>query len=352
MFTGRWALALTLAVCALTACANGGGLSAPPQNSGGGTGTSPLPADTIGLSIPTSSIGVENDPVWGTISGFTQTNTSQVLAFAPGTKITVQNLSSTDLHTFNVIALTSGPPPNFPQAPNLSFTAKGHGQLGTGYASGIINPNKSVTVTLSKPGIYLIGCAFHYSIGMRDVIQVSASATPGPQATAPPSPAARSDALPALVDQTGRQFTLASLHGAPAIVTFVSAHCTDACPLVNAQFAMAARELKRRGSKAHLLTVTLDPEHDSPSAMRAIARTFGADPHTWLVASGRPADVNAIAHAFGVVAIAGKSGYREQHTTFVYELDAAGTLVKTTMASSDLADEMVDTLAGRVAVAQ
>jgi protein SCO1/2 len=350
MFRRPWAYALTLSAFALAACANGGGLTTISSGGGGGGGGSPLPADTIGISIPTGPIGVENDPVWGTISGFTQTSTSQVLAFPPGTKITLQNLSSTDAHTFNVIDVTNGPPANFPANPTLSFTAKGT-QLEKGFASGILNPKKSVTVTLSKPGIYLVGCAFHYLIGMRDVIQVSASATPGPQATAPPS---KGDALiPSLVDQNGRSFTLASLHGEPAIVTFVSAHCTDACPLINAQFAAAARVLKRRGSPAHLVTITLDPEHDPPSLMRAMARQFGADARTWLVASGTPPNVNAVAREFGVVAIAGKSGYREEHTTFVYELDASGTLVKTTMASSDLADTMVDALAGgRVAVAR
>jgi protein SCO1 len=345
MFRRPWAYALTFAAFSLAACANGGGLATPDTSGGGGGGgSSAVPADTIGISIPTGPIGMENDPVWGTIGGFTQSTTSQVLAFPPGTKITLQNLSSTDPHTFNVIALTSGPPPKFPANPNLSFDAKGNGQLGTGFASGIINPMQNVTVTLSKPGIYLIGCAFHYLIGMRDVIQVSASATPGPQATAGPTPKPAAQA--ALIDQNGRRFTLASLQGAPAVVTFVSAHCTDACPLINAQFAAAARALARRDSRAHLVTITLDPEHDPPSLMRALARTFHADPRTWLVASGTPANVNAVARAFGVVAITGKSGYREEHTTFVYELDSAGKLVKTTMASSDLADTLVETLGG------
>jgi protein SCO1 len=342
MFKRGLAYALALAAISLAACENGGGLATPDTSGGGGGGSSAVPADTIGISIPTGTIGIENDPVWGAIGGFTQSTTSQVLAFPPGTKITLQNLSSTDPHTFNVIALSGGPPPKFPANPNLSFTAAGHGQVGTGFASGIINPMQSVTVTLSKPGTYLVGCAFHYLIGMRDVLQVSASATPGPQAS--PGPTPKPAAATALVDQNGRHFTLASLAGAPTIVTFVSAHCTDACPLINAQFAAAARALKRRGSSAHLVTITLDPEHDPPSLMRAMARTFGADPHTWLVASGRPADVNGVARAFGVVAIAGKSGYREQHTTFVYELDPTGKLVKTTMASSDLADTLVQTL--------
>jgi protein SCO1/2 len=335
----------------MSACANGGGLTSAPS-SGGGGGTTPLPAGTIGISIPTSFIGVEDDPVWGSISGYTQTNRSQTIAIAPGTKVTLQNLSSTDAHTLNVIAVGSGPPANFPPNPDFSFTARGNGVLGTAYASGIIDPNHSVTVTFSKPGIYLVGCAFHYSIGMRDVIQVSTGATPGPQATAAPPSKPASLALPPIVDQTGRSFTVASLRGAPLAVTFVSAHCTDACPLINAQFAQAARLLKRSGSGAHLLTLTLDPEHDPPSLMRAMAREFGADPHTWLVAGGTPANVNVIARAFGVVAIAGPSGYREAHSTFVYELDASGRLVKTRLASSNLADTIAGDLAApRLAVA-
>jgi plastocyanin len=55
--------------------------------------------------------------------------------------------------------------------------------LQKGYASGAIQPGKSVTVVLSKPGNYLIGCAFHYHEGMQDVIVVKKNATPGPQGT-------------------------------------------------------------------------------------------------------------------------------------------------------------------------
>ena len=69
--------------------------------------------------------------------------------------------------------------------PKLSVPARGHGKLAAGYASGPIKPGKSVTVELDTPGHYLIGCAFHYSEGMRDVLVVAKGATPGPQATPP-----------------------------------------------------------------------------------------------------------------------------------------------------------------------
>ena len=147
---------------------------------------------------------------------------------------------------------------------------------------------------------------------------------------------------PQLIDQTGRTFTLQSLRGRPLIVTFVSAHCTDACPLVNAQFSQAAGQIARQKLAARLLTITLDPAHDPPSLMRAMAKRFDANPRYWLVAGGRPTDVDAILGAFGVVAKTGKSGYRETHTTFVYVFDSAGKLQKTMLASTGLTGDIVD----------
>jgi protein SCO1/2 len=149
-------------------------------------------------------------------------------------------------------------------------------------------------------------------------------------------------AQPQLIDQNGHAFTLASLHGRPVALTFVSAHCTDACPLINAQFAQAAQTLAQRHNDAILLTVTLDPEHDSLADMRKIARTFSADSHHWLIAGGTIAGVSAVMQRFGVIATSGKNGYKEAHTTFVYVLDRNGKLVKTMLASTGLAGDVVD----------
>lgn len=148
-------------------------------------------------------------------------------------------------------------------------------------------------------------------------------------------------AAPQLIDQNGHAFTLASLRGHPVAITFVSAHCTDACPLINAQFAQAAQTLARRKIDATLLTITLDPERDSLRDMHKIAREFSADSHHWLIAGGRAADVESVMRRFGVIAEIGKSGYREEHTTFVYVLDANGRLAKTMLASTGLADDVV-----------
>ena len=342
--------------CVVAACTNGGGLG----SIGGGGTPSPFPSGGIGIGIPTGKIGVENDPTWGTVSGYTQNATSQVMAFPPGSKITVKNLSTTTPHTLNVVTVSSGPPANFPPSPSLSFSPKGNGVLAAGYASGTINQGSTLTLTLSKVGIYLIGCAFHYvEFHMRDVIQVEAGATPGP--TASPGPggyavvasrphraaAAPAAPQPALVDQQRRSFTLASLRGRPLAVTFIAAHCTDACPLINAQFSTAARELAREHVPARLLTITLDPEHDSPATMRDLAQRFDADPRHWLLASGAIANVHRIMRAFGVISVEGQHGYHDRHTTFVYLFDSDGKLVQTMLASTALTDALLDAFRDR-----
>ena len=145
-----------------------------------------------------------------------------------------------------------------------------------------------------------------------------------------------------LVDQTGHGFTLASLHGRPAIVTFVSAHCTDACPLIDAQFAAAATRIAHDGLPARLVTITLDPRRDTPATMHALAKRFDADPRHWLVAGGAPDRIDAVLRAFGVVTETAPDGDREAHTTFVYVLDGEGRVVRTMLASAELSDDLVN----------
>jgi plastocyanin len=156
-----------------------------------------LPGHTIGEELPREGLGKIYDKKWkATLGGFTQRNYSQALGFPPGTKITIRNLSHNITHTLDVVKEITGPPAHFPQNPHLSTQAQGNGKMATGYASGPIKPGKSVTVTLVKKGIYLIGCAYHYDEGMRDVIVIGRFAQPGPQGTPPPTSGPTSSPTP------------------------------------------------------------------------------------------------------------------------------------------------------------
>jgi plastocyanin len=167
--------------------ASNGALALPPLERDL-TVSAMLPARTVGEEQPSEGLGSIKMASWhATVGGFTQRTYSQTLAFPPGTKITIRNLSKTTPHTFNVIKKIDGHVAAFPKNPQLVTSARGNGKLGIGYASGIIEPGKAVSVILANPGTYLIGCAFHYQLGMRDVLVVSKNAKPGPQATPPAS---------------------------------------------------------------------------------------------------------------------------------------------------------------------
>lgn len=181
-YGGIGLLAIALA---LAACGGRSGTSTP------GAGLTPvlgpdiaikftLPKKTIGGELPSEGVGTENDPTWGTVGGYTQSTTAQVLAFRPGVTVTFVNLSKTTSHTLNVVKKVKGPPAKFPLNPSLPTQPMGNGVLGVGYASGPIGAGKSVSITLTNRGNYLIGCAFHYHEGMQDVIRVLPHATPGP----------------------------------------------------------------------------------------------------------------------------------------------------------------------------
>lgn len=159
--------------------------------------TAQVPAKTIGEELPTEGIGTYKSPFWkAVVGGYTQESYAQTLGFPTGTTITIRNLSKKTPHTLDVVAKIAGPPAKFPKNPSLRTQAHGGKVLATGYASGIIEPGKSVTVTLSNAGTYLIGCAFHYGEGMHDVLVIGRKAKPGQQGTPPPQGTPRPTSSP------------------------------------------------------------------------------------------------------------------------------------------------------------
>src|SRR5579862_562135 len=169
----RKLLAAGLAIAGLAASACGGRGAGPA--SGSGVAIVPLPQidpnvvifatipkatvgkDTVGEELGSEGLGSLHSGHWKVvIAGFTQQRYSQALGFRPRTKITILNLSSSITHTLDVVKEIKGPPAYFPKNPKLPVQKSRGSNLEVGYASGPIKPGKSVTVTLSKAGIYLI----------------------------------------------------------------------------------------------------------------------------------------------------------------------------------------------------
>lgn len=145
-----------------------------------------------------------------------------------------------------------------------------------------------------------------------------------------------------LIDQRGRTFSVDSLRGAPLVVTFVSAHCNDACPIVEARLADAVDRLRSSPLALTFLTVTLDPERDTENDMRRIARRFEADPARWIFATGSLRAVHALMHSFGIHIERDARGYASSHATLVYVLDSHLRLQRTLFPANDLTNSLLN----------
>ena len=106
----------------------------------------------------------------------------------------------------------------------------------------------------------------------------------------------------ALTDQTGHTVRLSQLRGNPVAVTFLYTRCpiATACPLTATKFAKLDSLLKAKGF-GKMLTITVDPEHDTPKVLADYASRLGADPARWKFLTGDPKAVADVATSFGVL---------------------------------------------------
>jgi protein SCO1/2 len=105
-----------------------------------------------------------------------------------------------------------------------------------------------------------------------------------------------------LTDQTGASVKLSQFRGQPVAVTFVYTRCpiATACPMTVARFSKIQAGLVKE-KFGELLSVTVDPENDTPAALKAYAAHVGADPARWKFLTGDPRAVARVAESFGVL---------------------------------------------------
>jgi protein SCO1 len=128
-----------------------------------------------------------------------------------------------------------------------------------------------------------------------------------------------------LTDQTGHAFRLSQMRGEPVAVAFLYTRCpiATACPLTSARFAKLDSMLKaKRFGK--LVTITVDPEHDTPKVLADYAKHLGADPARWKFLTGDPKEVADVASSFGVLYYPDKG--QVVHTQAVAVVDPDGKL--------------------------
>ncbi len=88
--------------------------------------------------------------------------------------------------------------------------------------------------------------------------------------------------------------------GRAVVLNFVFTSCTSICPLTSLTFAQLQGKLGALSSHVHLMSISIDPEQDTPARLREYAAKFGAGPH-WQHYTGTVAASVATQRAFNVL---------------------------------------------------
>ena len=104
-----------------------------------------------------------------------------------------------------------------------------------------------------------------------------------------------------VVTQDGKTFKFYDdlLKGKIAVFSFIFTGCSQLCPLTTARLAEVQKQLGDAvGRDVFFYTVTLDPEHDDPAALKKFAANFHIGPG-WQFLTGKPDDIKLIRDRLG-----------------------------------------------------
>jgi len=127
-----------------------------------------------------------------------------------------------------------------------------------------------------------------------------------------------------LIDQDNRRFDSAKLRGRVVVLNFIFTTCTDVCPLFTANLVQLQRRLNGpHGGELFFVSVTTDPEVDSPKVLKAYAQRHGADLTNWAFLTGSEGQLREVWKGFGITVIRKARGL-VQHTSLTTVIDVKG----------------------------
>ena len=122
---------------------------------------------------------------------------------------------------------------------------------------------------------------------------------------------------------TGNAVTLSSLRGNVVAMAFLYTRCPDVCPLTAAQFRAAQTQLGADAARVRFVAVSVDPEGDTPAAVRAFSAAHDLKDN-WRYLIGPRAALAAVWSAYGVGAFAEPTGAKVAHNDAIYLIDPQG----------------------------
>jgi protein SCO1/2 len=102
-----------------------------------------------------------------------------------------------------------------------------------------------------------------------------------------------------LINQDGKRVKLLSLvnSGKPVVVDFIYGTCTTICPVLSAGFTSFQRKLGANSQSVQLISISIDPENDSPAVMKKYLKNYRSQPG-WDFLTGTREDIDRVMKAF------------------------------------------------------
>jgi protein SCO1/2 len=97
-----------------------------------------------------------------------------------------------------------------------------------------------------------------------------------------------------LINQAGQVVTLSDLRGKVWVADIIFTRCAGPCPHMTRRMKILQDALPT-ASTARLITLTTDPDFDTPPVMKAYGEKFGADFARWLFLTGSKAEIAKLA---------------------------------------------------------
>jgi protein SCO1 len=129
-----------------------------------------------------------------------------------------------------------------------------------------------------------------------------------------------------LFDAHEKPITLRQFRGKAVLVAFFFTTCNGTCPATTHRLAKIQEELaKHPGLAEHvqILSITLDPERDTPEKLRGYARLYEVDERNWSFVTGPAKEIRKTLDAWGIWAKPAMNGQLD-HPSRVYLVDPQG----------------------------
>ena len=129
-----------------------------------------------------------------------------------------------------------------------------------------------------------------------------------------------------LTSQDGGRVTLADFRGKVVAVTFIYTLCTTTCPVLTPMMSFVQDQLGSNfGTKIAFVSITVDPERDTPQVLKEYAQAFDANLAGWAFLTGTPDAIRDVTRRYGVFASKTANGDVD-HTFLTSIVDPRGFL--------------------------